>query len=151
MTTDRDKRSREDFDFMVLCASKGNMSMYSLLRDRSLDKPEPEPLKASDVVTFEHYGEPKAGVIEGIGDGGKIVFLQGGRWLHLESATRIYTLTVGGRYNWKNQSERLIYMGLCEPRNGHWHQFALVEAPDVCWCEVTPDDLAKLEPTKEGS
>jgi len=35
---DLDKRRHDDFDFMVLCASKGNMSMYRLLRDRSLDE-----------------------------------------------------------------------------------------------------------------
>lgn len=34
---DLDRRRRADFDFMVLCASKGNMAMYQLLRDRSLD------------------------------------------------------------------------------------------------------------------
>lgn len=33
-----DKARSEDFEFMVLCAAKGNMAMYDLLRDRSLDK-----------------------------------------------------------------------------------------------------------------
>jgi hypothetical protein len=28
---------KEDFDFMVLCASKNNMAMYQLLRDKTLD------------------------------------------------------------------------------------------------------------------
>lgn len=32
-----DRRSREDFDFMVLCESKRNMGMYHLLRDDSLE------------------------------------------------------------------------------------------------------------------
>ena len=32
------RRRKEDFDFMVLCASKGNMAMYRLMRDTSLDK-----------------------------------------------------------------------------------------------------------------
>lgn len=58
-------------------------------------------------------------------------------------------LIIGGKYNWKNQAERLIYMGLCEPRNGHWHQFALIESPTVVWCEVLPDDLDKLEVTQD--
>ena len=31
------RRRKEDFDFMVICQMKGNMSMYRLLRDRSLD------------------------------------------------------------------------------------------------------------------
>lgn len=30
------KRSREDFDFMVLCAHKGNMGLYHTLKDASL-------------------------------------------------------------------------------------------------------------------
>jgi hypothetical protein len=64
------------------------------------------------------------------------------------------TLQIGGRYNWKNQPERLIYMGLCEPRNGRWHQFAKVDVPNVCWCEVTDDDLSSFEatpPATEGA
>lgn len=31
----RDRKASEDFRFMVLCAAKGNMSMYHLLSDRS--------------------------------------------------------------------------------------------------------------------
>jgi hypothetical protein len=57
------------------------------------------------------------------------------------------TLRIGGRYNWKGQPERLVYMGLCEPRNGCWHQFAKVEAPTVCWSEVTDADLSSFEET----
>lgn len=34
---DLERRRKEDFDFMVLCAAKGNMAMYQLLRDKSLD------------------------------------------------------------------------------------------------------------------
>jgi len=34
---DLQRRRAEDFDFMVLCAHKGNMGMYHLLRDRDLD------------------------------------------------------------------------------------------------------------------
>lgn len=57
--------------------------------------------------------------------------------------------TVGDRYNWKNQPERLVYMGLCHPRNGVWHQFAKVESPEVVWCEVLTSDLHMLEPTPQ--
>ncbi|GHC72931.1 hypothetical protein GCM10007320_09160 [Pseudorhodoferax aquiterrae] len=57
------------------------------------------------------------------------------------------TLRIGGRYNWKNQPERLVYLGLCEPRNGRWHQFAKVDAPDVVWCEVIDADLSNFEVT----
>lgn len=60
------------------------------------------------------------------------------------------TLKIGGRYNWRNQSERLIYMGMCEPRNGRWHQFALVEKPGAVWCEVRPSDLSSIEETAAG-
>jgi hypothetical protein len=56
---------------------------------------------------------------------------------------------IGGKYNWVGQPERLIYMGLCEPRNGHWHQFAKIEEPTVVWCEVLNADLCKLEETQE--
>lgn len=30
------RRSKEDFDFLVLCQSKNDMSMYELLRDSTL-------------------------------------------------------------------------------------------------------------------
>lgn len=53
--------------------------------------------------------------------------------------------TVGDRYNWKNQPERLVYMG----RNGVWHQFAKVESPEEVWCEVLTSDLHMLEPTPQ--
>jgi hypothetical protein len=56
-------------------------------------------------------------------------------------------LVIGNRYNWKNQPERLVYVGMCEPRNGRWHQFAKVGRPSVVWCEVLPEDLHMLEPT----
>jgi hypothetical protein len=57
------------------------------------------------------------------------------------------TLVVGGKYNWRNQPERLVYMGLCEPRNGRWHQFAKVEDPGAVWCEVLGSDLLHFEAT----
>ena len=57
-------------------------------------------------------------------------------------------LVIGNRYNWKSQPERLVYLGMCEPRNGRWHQFAKVEAPEVVWCEVLTSDLHMLEETK---
>jgi hypothetical protein len=56
----------------------------------------------------------------------------------------------GDRYNWKNQPERLVYIGMCEPRNGLWHQFAKVDEPNVVWCEVQPKDMHMLEETKQG-
>ena len=58
-------------------------------------------------------------------------------------------LIIGNRYNWKNQPERLVYVGMCEPGNGRWHQFEKVDAPGVVWCEVQPQDMYMLELTKE--
>lgn len=59
------------------------------------------------------------------------------------------TLRIGERYNWKNQPERLIYMGRRRyPGDGRtWHQFAKVETPDVCWSEVLDSDLSNFEAT----
>ncbi len=56
-------------------------------------------------------------------------------------------LQIGGRYNWKNQPERLVYLGDNLSGNGFWHQFAKVESPDVVWCEVKGDQLDQFEET----
>ena len=52
---------------------------------------------------------------------------------------------IGAKYNWKNQSERLVYLGQNFSGNGLWHQFALVENPGVVWCEVRDDSLQHFE------
>ena len=57
------------------------------------------------------------------------------------------TMVIGGRYNWKRQDERLIYMGRNWSGNGFWHQFTKAEEPDVIWCEVLDSDLSMLEAT----
>jgi hypothetical protein len=57
------------------------------------------------------------------------------------------TLKRGGKYNWRYQPERLIYMG-SKQHNGDrrkWHQFALVSSPDVVWSEVLDCDLENFE------
>lgn len=59
-------------------------------------------------------------------------------------------MIIGGKYNWKNQSERLVYLGYNFSGNGHWHQFAKVESPDVVWCEVKSCDLHMIEETQEA-
>lgn len=56
-------------------------------------------------------------------------------------------MVVGNKYNWKHQSERLVYLG----RAGLWNQFARVEAPTEVWCEVLNLDLHRLEETKESA
>lgn len=49
----------------------------------------------------------------------------------------------GGRYNWKGQPERLVYMR----RFDGWHQFEKVGEPHRVWCEVLDEDLHMLEET----
>lgn len=56
-------------------------------------------------------------------------------------------MVIGGRYNWKYQPERLIYLGDNFSGNGYWHQFALVENPTEVWCEVKGCDLVMIEET----
>lgn len=56
-------------------------------------------------------------------------------------------MIIGGKYNWKHQKERLVYLGHNWSGNGYWHQFAKVESPDVVWCEVVTSDLHMLEET----
>jgi len=52
-------------------------------------------------------------------------------------------LVVGGRYNWINQPERLVYIGV---KKG-WHQFGKVENPYAVWSELLPEDLSLMEPS----
>ena len=63
------------------------------------------------------------------------------------------TPEIGGFYNWIGQPERLVYMGAKrysgDPRA--WHQFAKVEAPHMCWCEVLAADLTSFEETETPS
>lgn len=56
-------------------------------------------------------------------------------------------LVVGRKYNWRNQPERLAYMGIRHyPGDGRtWHQFEKVDAPGVVWSEVLDDDLQHFE------
>ena len=56
------------------------------------------------------------------------------------------TLCIGGKYNWKNQPDRLVYLG----RKGLWHQFAKVYSPNEVWCEILSEDLYMIEETQNG-
>ena len=60
-------------------------------------------------------------------------------------------LKQGGRYNWKGQPERLIYIGTKHYPGDRrtWHQFALVDKPDTCWSEVLDSDLSSFEETMQ--
>lgn len=51
-------------------------------------------------------------------------------------------MQIGDEYNWKNQPERLKYIG----KKGVWHQFELTGKQGV-WCEVLDEDLHMLEKT----
>lgn len=53
-------------------------------------------------------------------------------------------MIIGGRYNWKYQPERLVYIGRNWSGNGYWHQFERVGVPGV-WCEVLDSDLKMFE------
>jgi hypothetical protein len=59
------------------------------------------------------------------------------------------TLVVGGKYNWKNQPERLAYTGsISYPGDRRrWYQFNKIDAPGKVWCEVLESDLTRLEET----
>lgn len=49
----------------------------------------------------------------------------------------------GGKYNWKSQPERLIYLR----QRGLWHQFKKIGDSTEVWCEVLSEDLHMLEET----
>ena len=57
-------------------------------------------------------------------------------------------LKVGGRYNWRGQPERLVFMGRKLHPDGLWYQFAKVDSPSVCWSEVRVSDLPSFEETR---
>ena len=67
----------------------------------------------------------------------------------LALAKAVPELLVGGKYNFKDQPERLVYLGNNFSGNGYWHQFAKVEEPVVVWSEMQDSDLTLLEVTKE--
>jgi len=53
-------------------------------------------------------------------------------------------LVRGGKYNWRYQSDKLIYVG----KSGAWHQFKKIGDPRPVWCEVLDEDIYRLEVTK---
>lgn len=55
-------------------------------------------------------------------------------------------LDIGGKYNWKSQPERLVYIG--KDWTGRWHRFGKTETPHLIWGEVIADDLHMMERTK---
>lgn len=65
----------------------------------------------------------------------------------MTQSTLVKRLRIGGRYNWKNQSERLVYVGRNLSGKGRWHQFEKIGEPGRVWCEVLTEDLHMLEET----
>lgn len=59
----------------------------------------------------------------------------------------ISELVMGGKYNFKSQKERLVYIGKNLSGNGCWHQFAKVNSDEV-WCELLDGDIDMIEATK---
>ena len=59
-------------------------------------------------------------------------------------------MKVGGKYNWKGQPERLVYLGkkLYPGDRRTWHQFAKIDALGKVWSEVLEQDLHMIEETK---
>ena len=54
-------------------------------------------------------------------------------------------LTIGGKYNWKYQPERLVYVGKKRYGSVFWHQFDKVGEEGTVWCEVLEKDLENFE------
>lgn len=54
-------------------------------------------------------------------------------------------MKVGGKYNFKYQDAKLIYLG----KEGSWNQFARIDVPEKVWAECLDSDLHMLEETKE--
>jgi hypothetical protein len=54
-------------------------------------------------------------------------------------------MKIGDLYNWKNQPERLVYVGT----KGRWHQFEKVDERGTIWCEVLSEDMYMLERTSK--
>ena len=55
-------------------------------------------------------------------------------------------LKVDSSYNFKNQPERLAYMG----KAGSWHQFKKYGEGFAVWAEVLDGDLWMIEETEEA-
>lgn len=71
-------------------------------------------------------------------------------WLPLKIRNeQLIKLQVGEKYNFKNQPERLVYLGDNFSGNGYWHQFAKTEEPEVVWSEMQDSDLHMIELTQK--
>lgn len=55
-------------------------------------------------------------------------------------------MKLGARYNWINQPDRLVYIGVS--KNGYWHCFRKIGDERPVWCEVLDADLCMIEETQ---
>ena len=56
-------------------------------------------------------------------------------------------LIIGGKYNFQNQPERLVYLGKDWGETCYWHQFAKVGSLGAVWADVLDSDLCMFEET----
>ena len=63
------------------------------------------------------------------------------------------SLHKGNLYNYKNQPERLVFMGrkLYPGDSRMWFQFAKVKSPDEVWVEIFQSDLHLIEETQQDA
>ena len=55
-------------------------------------------------------------------------------------------MKIGGKYNFINGHEKLVYLG----KKGCWNQFALVTEPSKVWVKVLDRDLCLLQETSDA-
>ena len=62
------------------------------------------------------------------------------------------TLVPGGRYNFRLQPERLVYLGVHRYPGDRrdWYQFALVNNPDSVWSELLDSDVREIIDAARG-
>lgn len=58
-------------------------------------------------------------------------------------------MKIGGHYNWRNQQDRMVYIGCHWGCDGYWHQFEKVGRPGYIWCEVRDSELPLIEETTQ--
>jgi hypothetical protein len=69
--------------------------------------------------------------------------------LGFDNNGNVIRFKVGDKCNWKNQPERLTYLGYNFSGNGYWHQFSLADKESAgIWCEVLDSDIHCIELTK---
>lgn len=97
-----------------------------LVRGRTESTPPPA-LRMSMFATKADYNEAKAKQLQEVAGG--------------------VVMIIGGKYNWCNQPERLIYLG----KKCSWHQFKKIGDERAVWCEVLDSALHSIEETHQAT